>query len=383
LENKKSVQSIGAMNKMKDAKDILASLSDLVRKNSVGLRIEATTTAASPTEERPTKEANVTPASAKPAPSSGTKPAPPTTKATPAATKAAPTKAAPKPAPSATKQIPLQGDGTTPTPPLAPEPSVQHATKTTRSQDAVKEKRYFQKEDQSVLAKIPAELMQTPKASTSAQPKSVPKKLTSQSLEDALMKLVKKKPLELRHLMRHLNSMSENLARTYLRDRLKQEVKLNPGFLATMDTKAKRLAYLRVLDTALSKTADCSNKDKPESSLEAPTKPSLSDGAPKDLQASRLSSENDKKRKRSISLSKKEGYVGQRVAKYFADGSGGNELYSGRVAAYFPSEEVASGVELWQIRFDDGDEEDVEEAELYVILDLYKRNRMLFLQSKG
>jgi hypothetical protein len=72
--------------------------------------------------------------------------------------------------------------------------------------------------------------------------------------------------------------------------------------------------------------------------------------------------------------SQKEGYVGRRVAKYF-----GMALYAGTIVAYYTETEMEAGVgELWHIRFDDGDKEDVGEAELIALLELYQQNRRMF-----
>jgi hypothetical protein len=63
----------------------------------------------------------------------------------------------------------------------------------------------------------------------------------------------------------------------------------------------------------------------------------------------------------------KEAYVGMRVDKFF-----GAVRYTGTVTAYFPAEEMEPGVgELWNIRFDDDDQEDVDEKELIALLKIY------------
>jgi hypothetical protein len=63
----------------------------------------------------------------------------------------------------------------------------------------------------------------------------------------------------------------------------------------------------------------------------------------------------------------KEAYVGMRVAKFF-----GAVRYNGTVTAYFSADEMEPGVgELWNIRFDDDDQEDVDEKELIALLKIY------------
>jgi hypothetical protein len=78
--------------------------------------------------------------------------------------------------------------------------------------------------------------------------------------------------------------------------------------------------------------------------------------------------------------SQKEEYVGRRVAKYF-----GMALYAGTVVEYFSESEMGEPGEgeMWNIRFDDGDEEDVGETELVALLELYQQNRRLFFIVGG
>lgn len=62
-------------------------------------------------------------------------------------------------------------------------------------------------------------------------------------------------------------------------------------------------------------------------------------------------------------------YVGRRVAKYFDV-----VLYYGSVREYTPPDLNDESVDLWNILYDDGDNEDLERKELDECFDLYRRN---------
>lgn len=76
----------------------------------------------------------------------------------------------------------------------------------------------------------------------------------------------------------------------------------------------------------------------------------------------------------------KEALVGQRVAKYFRNEENQNQLYRGKVVDFFPSKDVEIGVDLWLIRFDDGDEEDVDHDEVMKIIAQYKKHKHEFMK---
>jgi hypothetical protein len=76
-----------------------------------------------------------------------------------------------------------------------------------------------------------------------------------------------------------------------------------------------------------------------------------------------------RKRKNPMSVDlMQEGYVGQRVAKYFD-----KVLFRGHVSSYFSSDQMDSKKEAWQVLYEDGDSEDVYEAQLCKMIALYKR----------
>jgi hypothetical protein len=76
-----------------------------------------------------------------------------------------------------------------------------------------------------------------------------------------------------------------------------------------------------------------------------------------------------RKRKNPMSVDlMQEGYVGQRVAKYFDE-----VLFRGHVSSYFSSDKMDSKKEAWQVLYEDGDSEDVYEAQLRKMIALYKR----------
>lgn len=76
-----------------------------------------------------------------------------------------------------------------------------------------------------------------------------------------------------------------------------------------------------------------------------------------------------RKRKNPMSVDlMQEGYVGQRVAKYFD-----KVLFRGHVSSYFSSDKMDSKKEAWQVLYEDGDSEDVYEAQLRKMIALYKR----------
>jgi hypothetical protein len=76
-----------------------------------------------------------------------------------------------------------------------------------------------------------------------------------------------------------------------------------------------------------------------------------------------------RKRKNPMSVDlMQEGYVGQRVAKYFD-----KVLFRGHVSSYFSSDEMDSKKEAWQVLYEDGDSEDVYEGQLRKMIALHKK----------
>lgn len=59
-------------------------------------------------------------------------------------------------------------------------------------------------------------------------------------------------------------------------------------------------------------------------------------------------------------------YVGRRIAKYF-----GESLYKGTVIELIPSDVTAEEIDLWNIKYDDGDEEDLDELDVTDAIALY------------
>jgi hypothetical protein len=157
--------------------------------------------------------------------------------------------------------------------------------------------------------------------------------------------------------------------------------------VAELDTKAKRFALLKTVDNLLSQSAVTPKHDrKPparmqtQAHMQAPNKSAPKVVASDQVKASEKNqdqpSSTKKRKKQKSDVSKQESYVEQRVARYFE-----GVLYRGRVNAYFPSEEMESKVEAWEIIYDDGDTEDVEEAQLRKIINQYKRKRHEFSEE--
>jgi hypothetical protein len=155
--------------------------------------------------------------------------------------------------------------------------------------------------------------------------------------------------------------------------------------VAELDTKAKRFALLKTVDNLLSQSAVTPKHDrKPparmqtQARMQTPqSKSALNVVASDQVKASEKNqdqpSSTKKRKKQKSDVSKQQSYVEQRVARYFE-----GVLYRGRVNAYFPSEEMESKVEAWEIIYDDGDTEDVDEAQLRKIINQYKRKRHEF-----
>ena len=66
----------------------------------------------------------------------------------------------------------------------------------------------------------------------------------------------------------------------------------------------------------------------------------------------------------------KKQFVGRRVAKRFA-----GEVYFGTIVEFSPASDMAEGLDLWRVSYDDGDSEDYDEKDLEKYLKLYDRKK--------
>lgn len=221
---------------------------------------------------------------------------------------------------------------------------------------------------------------------------------TMEDLLDTLYRLFKKKQLQLKTLAQ----MSEAEVKAVVRRSILLRQEKAP-IADSLRTENERFGFLSALDhreKGKKETILSTGKKGPDplSSAVTPTKPSDGDKLP----SVRKSSKRDKpspttnksmgdektrtpkhsvgRKKQKLDQDHKKSLVGQRVAKYFRGPDGNKQLYPGKVLAFFPSKEVSIAVDLWYVRFDDGDEEDVEYHELLTIMKQYKQNRHLFLK---